>query len=89
MKLDGSLPKDLCNCYDCVAAYCKEFPVEDAIDFRTMRMFVCEFCGNKRCPHSQWHGFKCSGSNDTDQVPVVAGIILKGSAYVYDEQAGN
>lgn len=30
--------------------------------------YACEKCGNKRCPHHEWHGFKCTGSNDPDQV---------------------
>ena len=29
---------------------------------------VCPQCGNKRCPKAQYHDFKCTGSNDVDQV---------------------
>ena len=31
------------------------------------RMFLCQICGNKRCPHSDWHGNPCSGSNEPGQ----------------------
>jgi len=31
---------------------------------------VCNTCGNKRCPRATWHGYACSGSNDTNQTPV-------------------
>lgn len=35
-------------------------------------MIVCPNCGNKRCPRAEWHGFACSGSNETGQVGVPA-----------------
>ncbi len=35
----------------------------------TMRCCVC--CGNKRCPHNEWHGFRCTNSNELDQVGVL------------------
>jgi hypothetical protein len=31
------------------------------------RMFVCEICGNKRCPHSDDHRNECTGSNEPGQ----------------------
>jgi hypothetical protein len=31
------------------------------------RMFVCDTCGNKRCPHSDDHRNPCSGSNSPGQ----------------------
>jgi hypothetical protein len=33
-----------------------------------MRMYVCEFCGDKRCPHASCHAYMCSGRNDTGHV---------------------
>lgn len=43
------------------------------------RFGICRFmpshpdgCGNKRCPASQWHGYKCTNSNEPDQVPELA-----------------
>ncbi len=32
-------------------------------------MYLCALCGNKRCPRLQWHGYKCTKSNEPDQVP--------------------
>ena len=32
-------------------------------------MWLCPVCGNKRCPKASWHGFKCTGSNKTGQIP--------------------
>lgn len=29
--------------------------------------YACHKCGNKRCPHHEWHGFKCTDSNDKGQ----------------------
>jgi hypothetical protein len=34
------------------------------------RMKLCPKCRNKRCPKAQWHGFECTGSNETGQVGV-------------------
>lgn len=35
-------------------------------------MISCSVCGNKRCPRAKDHRFKCSGSNDPNQVGVLA-----------------
>lgn len=48
-----------CNCARCRKERNELFP---------MRMYVCPICGNKRCPHIEWHGFKCTHSNAVDQV---------------------
>jgi hypothetical protein len=32
---------------------------------------VCEFCGNKRCPHATNINYKCTNSNDVGQVGVL------------------
>ena len=29
--------------------------------------YNCPKCGNKRCPHHTWHGFRCTNSNKPDQ----------------------
>lgn len=34
--------------------------------------FGCQKCGNKRCPHCEWHGYKCTHSNALDQEPELA-----------------
>jgi hypothetical protein len=31
-------------------------------------MICCHKCGNKRCPKAQNHAYKCSGSNEPNQV---------------------
>lgn len=30
-------------------------------------MVLCPLCGNKRCPKAEWHGWRCTGSNEPDQ----------------------
>ena len=30
-------------------------------------MVVCPKCANKRCPHADWHGNTCTGSNEAEQ----------------------
>jgi hypothetical protein len=32
-----------------------------------MRMFTCETCGNKRCPHATDHRLACTNSNEPGQ----------------------
>ena len=32
------------------------------------RMYVCHVCGNKRCSKIENHRFKCTGSNDLNQI---------------------
>lgn len=34
-------------------------------------MIQCTTCGNKRCSRADWHVFKCTGSNNPDQIHVV------------------
>lgn len=31
------------------------------------RMYVCEFCGDKRCPHASCHAYGCTGTKHADQ----------------------
>lgn len=31
------------------------------------RFIACPDCGNKRCPKTDWHGYKCTGSNKPGQ----------------------
>lgn len=35
---------------------------------RPNRMIVCPDCGNKRCPRAEYHGYKCTGSNEPEQM---------------------
>ena len=53
----------LCSCQRCTDAR-PELPGPSKPGWR----YACEKCGNKRCPHHDWHGFKCTGSNEPGQV---------------------
>jgi hypothetical protein len=44
-----------------------KFAGHPAVDWRMARMFVCETCGNKRCPHANDHRNDCTGSNEPGQ----------------------
>jgi hypothetical protein len=60
---------------ECGRVRCLEAkPVTDGypIPHHRRRMVVCSICGNKRCPKAEYHGYACSGSNDTAQTPVIA-----------------
>lgn len=50
---------------NCECGVCRQVNGE----FISDRMYVCPMCGNKRCPHVKYHGYKCSCSNDVGQVP--------------------
>ena len=53
-----------CSCWACIKARGE----------RPRHFVVCQTCGNKRCPHCSDHRFKCTGSNDVDQVGVLAAL---------------
>lgn len=53
----------LCGCVRC-AEFRPGFPGPSQPGWR----YACEKCGNKRCPHHDWHGFKCTSSNEPDQI---------------------
>lgn len=48
-----------CECWTC--------QTEAADDPLLIGMVVCEFCGNKRCPHATHHDNACSASNEPNQ----------------------
>lgn len=50
-----------CPCIRCV----------DALGPLTLYMILCPDCGNKRCPHAEFHGWACTRSNEPGQVPVL------------------
>lgn len=54
-----------CSCMACVEANDEVVFGTDAWLHRSF--VVCEFCGNKRCPHAAWHGEECTGSNEPGQ----------------------
>lgn len=63
-----------CQCYACVSAHCEANPLSPSgltlgvFDLRLARYFLCETCGNKRCPHAANHRNECTGSNEPGQI---------------------
>jgi hypothetical protein len=53
----------LCGCWTCTSEYVKA-PCTTLV---CCRMFLCELCGNKRCPHATDHRLECTGSNEPGQ----------------------
>jgi hypothetical protein len=61
-----------CPCYRCTEEWVIAHPAKDETattfgDQRLMRMFLCQLCGNKRCPHAADHTLECTGSNAPGQ----------------------
>ncbi len=64
-------PAEYCKCVRCLT---------DRNDTEGLRAFiVCPKCGNKRCPHSDWHNNACTNSNEPGQ---------KGSRYEASADGG-
>ena len=69
---DKQIPLD-CRCYRCTAELVEREPLPadeklfGTVDPRMARMFLCETCGNKRCPHAADHRHACTGSNEPGQ----------------------
>jgi hypothetical protein len=60
----------LCSCFTCTKERVEKDPQPEGplmLDSRMVRMFLCDTCGNKRCPHATDHEFKCTGSNEPGQ----------------------
>lgn len=56
---------DKCYCFSCASKRPSEWmPTWTQADDR---MIVCEFCGNKRCPHATDHDLACTNSNEPGQ----------------------
>lgn len=49
-----------CQCGTC-------FPYESSNPL-SIRMILCQECGNKRCPKAQNHRFRCKNSNEPNQI---------------------
>lgn len=59
-----------CGCYRCTKGRVEATPQHSGpfgIDPRMAQMFLCEHCGNKRCPHATDHRLACTGSNEPGQ----------------------
>jgi hypothetical protein len=55
---------DCGKCRECL----KNKRDEDGWPVLLTTFVVCQQCGNKRCPKADDHNFKCSGSNELNQV---------------------
>lgn len=53
---------------NCQCAKCKPMTIND---LSSIRMILCEHCGNKRCPHAEDHDLLCMGSNVPGQSKVL------------------
>lgn len=58
-----------CRCFACTKAREKINPGPTMMGqpMALQRYFLCETCGNKRCPHATDHMFECTGSNEPGQ----------------------
>lgn len=83
MKIDGievnvDISMKNCECRDCYFKNITEIEKQNEHELIApvwmlmQRVFLCEFCGNKRCPHATNHLNECINSNAVGQ---------KGSAY--------
>jgi hypothetical protein len=61
-----------CECRRCIDEWDTANEVSNTIELGNARFIVCEFCGNKRCPHATDHRLDCTNSNAPGQ---------KGSVY--------
>ena len=52
-------------------------------------MFLCERCGNKRCPHATNHRHACTGSNEPGQPGSEYGSHVPGEPWLIGDAAGN
>lgn len=57
----------LCGCLQCLRDR-KE--TVHGLPMEMCRMIVCEYCGNKRCPHATDHRNACTNSNEPKQQSV-------------------
>jgi len=60
--------------YNCQCAKCRPCDLASPL---SIRMILCQKCWNKRCPHAEWHGYECTGSNEPGQVGVVSDESIK------------
>jgi hypothetical protein len=65
--------KQPCPCYRCAKERVEANPLRESelflgrFDPRLSRYFLCETCGNKRCPHAADHRLPCTDSNEDGQ----------------------
>lgn len=57
-------PLTACDCRQCIR---DRGDVRFGLPREMTEFITCQTCGNKRCPHSDDHRNKCTGSNATEQ----------------------
>lgn len=55
-----------CPCFKCTLTRSQGMPPDER-QIAMNRYFLCETCGNKRCPHAAHHSQPCTGSNEPGQ----------------------
>lgn len=63
---DTKVEAAACGCNRCVQE-AVDADGGNPMDARLIRMFLCETCGNKRCPHAADHRNTCTNSNEPGQ----------------------
>lgn len=56
----------LCGCIKCTEARPRPEGASP-FDMKPGFRYMCEICGNKRCPHHSDHTLTCTGSNEPGQ----------------------
>jgi hypothetical protein len=71
---DGIIKPDWskeCGCYRCAMERAERDEADGKSDMylilKYSRMYLCETCGNKRCPHATDHRLTCTHSNAPGQ----------------------
>lgn len=59
--------KGLCQCRQCLRDRDERNPSMPEFPAETGIFIVCEWCGNKRCPHATDHRLECRRSNEPGQ----------------------
>ena len=75
---DPKIINKKCMCWSCQNARLDKPYLQAIMEDDPISLFiVCAKCGNKRCPHAQDHKYKCSNSNDVNQVSVIDNLKFK------------
>lgn len=53
-------------CHKCINEYDIR-PVDSLFRLNSLIMILCDYCGNKRCPHASNHEMCCTNNNDPGQ----------------------
>ena len=67
---DMEMNEPSCYCIKCHSEWASKQPKQNPPTFRIISSplrYVCEICGNKRCPHHSDHRLACTNSNEPGQ----------------------